>query len=413
MSAPAVWTVIAAALVLLMTPGLAFFYGGMTRVRSAVNMLMMSFVSIDLVAVAWILWGYGLSTAPALIPGIIGDPLSDLGLAQTLTAADPAEGLLAAGFSCTFAIIAVALISGSLADRARFGSWCLFVPLWVTVVYAPLAFMVWGEGGLFTAEGALGRIVGESVDFAGGLVVHINAGAAALVLCLLIGVRTGFGTDPEHRPHNLPFVMLGASLLWFGWFGFNAGAAADDAQAARIWVNTLLCPAAAMLGWLLIERLREGRASSLGAASGIVAGLVAITPACVDVDPVWAILLGAVSGAASALAVGLKYRFGYDDSLDVVGVHLVSGIIGTLALGVIAAGYSGAPAGLLYGGGFDLLAAQSVAVVVTLLFTCVMTSAIAWPIHRVLGLRVSAEEEAQGLDLAAHRESAYLFPMHG
>jgi Amt family ammonium transporter len=403
-TAQEVWTVVAAALVLLMTPGLAFFYGGMTRAKAALNMMMMSFVSIGFVAVVWALWGSSMATAPDAIPGVVGNPFADMALVNSIGTPD----MLTIGFSATFAIITVALISGSIADRAKFGAWCLFVPVWVTLVYAPLAFMVWADGGLFTEDGAIGSVLGEAIDFAGGLVVHINAGVAALVLCLILGVRRGFGKDPEHRPHNLPFVMLGAALLWFGWFGFNVGAAADGAQAGLIWVNTLVSPAAAMLGWLLVERLRNGHATSLGAASGIVAGLVAITPACANVDPGWAIVLGAVSGVASALAVGLKYRWGYDDSLDVVGVHLVSGVIGTVALGFIATGSTGTP-GLFYGGGLGLLLTQSVATVVSVAFTAVMTLIIGLAIHKTIGFRVSESEEDRGIDMAAHAESAYLF----
>lgn len=405
LTAQEVWTIVAAALVLLMTPGLAFFYGGMTRAKAALNMMMMSFVSIGFVAVVWVLWGSAMASAPALIPGVVGNPLGNLALVHSLGTSD----LLGIGFSATFAIITVALISGAMADRAKFGAWCVFVPVWVTLVYAPLAFMVWADGGLFTADGAIGSVLGEAIDFAGGLVVHINAGVAALVLCLIVGVRRGFGTDPDHRPHNLPFVMLGAAILWFGWFGFNVGAATTGAQAGLIWVNTLACPAAAMLGWLLVERIRNGHASSLGAASGIVAGLVAITPACANVDPGWAIVLGVVSGAASALAVGLKYRWGYDDSLDVVGVHLVSGIIGTLALGFIATPGVDGPAGLFYGGGLSLLLTQTVAVLCSVVFTGVMTLVIGLAIHKTIGFRVSEEDEDRGIDLASHSESAYIF----
>ncbi|WP_255411250.1 MULTISPECIES: ammonium transporter [Micrococcaceae] len=404
LTASDVWTVIAAALVLLMTPGLAFFYGGMTRVKAALNMMMMSFISIGLVGVVWVLWGSSMSSGKNMIPGVVGSPFADFGLGASLDSGD----LMAAGFSATFAIITVALISGAIADRAKFGTWCVFVPLWITLVYAPLAFMVWADGGLFTAEGAIGSVLGEAIDFAGGLVVHINAGVAGLVLCLILGVRRGFGKDPNQRPHNLPFVMLGAALLWFGWFGFNAGAAADATQAGLIWINTLVCPAAAMLGWLLVERLRDGHATSLGSASGIVAGLVAITPACANVDPGWAIVLGIIAGMACALAVGLKYRFGYDDSLDVVGVHLVAGIIGTVALGFIATPSTG-NAGLFYGGGVDQLIAQVVATVITVAYTAIMTFVIAMVLKKTIGFRVSEEEEVQGIDLASHAETAYAF----
>lgn len=403
LSASTVWTVVAAALVLLMTPALAFFYGGMTRVKAALNMMMMSFVSIGIVGVVWILWGSGIASGTALVPGVAGNPFTDFGS----TAASHSGELLAVAFSATFAIIAAALVSGAVADRTKFGSWCVFVPFWVTLVYAPVAFMVWGEGGLLK-DGAIGAALGEAIDFAGGTVVHINAGMAGLVLCLVLGARRGFGKDPNQRPHNLPFVMLGAGLLWFGWFGFNVGAAADAAQAGLTWVNTLVCPCAAMLGWLLVERFRDGHATTLGGASGIVAGLVAITPACANVDPVWAIVLGLVSGVASAYAVGLKFRWGYDDSLDVVGVHLVSGIVGTLALGFVATPGTGT-AGLFYGGGWGLLLTQTVAVLVTLVWCGVITAVIALVIQKTIGFRVTERAEVQGIDLAQHAETAYSF----
>ncbi|RUQ22460.1 ammonium transporter [Kocuria sp. HSID16901] len=402
LTAQDVWTIVAASLVLFMTPGLAFFYGGMTRVNSALNMILMSFVSIGLVGVVWALWGSSMATAPAMIPGIVGNPTGNFGLGQSISDGD----LMSAGFSATFAIITVSLISGSIADRTKFGSWCVFVPLWVTLVYAPLAFMVWADGGLFAEHGVIGQRLGEAIDFAGGLVVHINAGVAGLVLCLVLGVRRNFTTRAEHRPHNVPFVMLGAAILWFGWFGFNAGAATDAAQAGRIWVNTLVCPAAAMLGWLLTERLRDKHPTSLGAASGIVAGLVAITPACANVDPAWAIVLGFVSGVACALAVGLKYRWGYDDTLDVVGVHLVAGIIGTLALGFIATSSTGRP-GLFYGGGLGLLVTQVVATVATVGFTALGTFCIAWVLKRTIGFRISESDEEAGIDAMVHAETAY------
>lgn len=403
LTASNVWTIVAAAFVLLMTPGLALFYSGMTRAKSALNMMMMSVISMGLVSVCWVLWGHGMSGGEALIPGIVGSPLSNFGLANTL--AEGGSGLLSVAYGSTFAIIAVAIISGSIADRARFGAWCIFVPLWLTLVYCPLAFMVWG-GGLFGEEGLIGSAFGEPIDFAGGLVIHINAGVAGLILALVLGARKGFGQDPNHRPHSLPLVMLGAALLWFGWFGFNAGAASDAAQAGLIWINTLVAPAAAMLGWALLERVRDGHVTSLGAASGLVAGLVAITPACANVDPVAALVLGFISGIASGWAVGLKYRLGYDDSLDVVGVHLVSGIIGTLALGFVATGSTGT-AGLFYGGGFGLFVTQTVATVISMVFCAVMTLLIVIPIHRTLGFRVSEKQEVQGIDLAQHAETAY------
>jgi Amt family ammonium transporter len=244
-------------------------------------------------------------------------------------------------------------------------------------------------------------------------VVHINAGVAALILVLIIGNRKGFGKDPNHRPHNIPFVMLGAAILWFGWFGFNGGLAASAEQGGLIWVNTLAAPAAALIGWLITERIRDGHPTSLGAASGVVAGLVAITPACANVSPVGALGLGLVAGAASALAVGLKFRWGFDDSLDVVGVHLVSGIIGTVALGFIATPVDGAGGGLFYGGGLTQLWAQLAAAGIAIAYSAILTLLIALAIHKTMGFRVSQEQEAVGVDLSLHAETAYEFGVGG
>ncbi|MFZ3415572.1 ammonium transporter [Arthrobacter sp. 3Tela_A] len=401
LSAGHVWVMVSAALVLLMTPGLAFFYGGMTRAKAALNMMMMSFVSIGLVGVVWVLWGYSMTGGDG-IAGLFASPFAYFGLDGLIGT----EDMISAGFGATFAIITVALISGAIADRAKFGAWAVFVPVWVTLVYCPLAFMVWG-GGLLGEEGAIGSVVGEAIDFAGGTVVHINAGVAALVLALIIGKRRGFGSDPSHRPHNIPFVMLGAALLWFGWFGFNGGAAGTAEEAGLIWVNTLAAPAAAMVGWLITERIRDGRPTSLGAASGIVAGLVAITPACASISPVGALGLGLVSGILAALAVGLKYKLGYDDSLDVVGVHLVAGLVGTVAIGFIALPVDGEGGGLFYGGGFAQLGAQIVATVVAIVFSAVMTLIIGLAIHKTMGFRVTEEQEINGVDLSEHAETAY------
>ena len=403
LSAGHVWVMISAALVLLMTPGVAFFYGGMTRAKAALNMMMMSFVSIGLVGVVWVLWGFSMTGGDG-VGGLFGNPFASFGMSGLVDT----EDLISAGFGGTFAIITVALISGAIADRARFSAWAVFVPVWITLVYCPLAFMVWG-GGLLSEEGAIGSVVGEAIDFAGGTVVHINAGVAALVLALIIGKRRGFGKDPSQRPHNIPFVMLGATLLWFGWFGFNGGAAGTAEEAGLIWVNTMAAPAAAMVSWLLVERIRDGRPTSLGAASGIVAGLVAITPACANVSPLGAVGLGLVAGILSALAVGLKYRLGYDDSLDVVGVHLVAGIVGTVALGFIALPVEGAGGGLFYGGGFGQLGAQVVAAAVAIVFSAVLTLVIGLAIHKTMGFRISEEDEVNGADLSEHAETAYEF----
>ena len=395
-----VWVMVSAALVLLMTPGLAFFYGGLSRARSAINMMMMSFGAMGLVAVAWVLWGYSMSGGGTSLAGVVADPVTAFGLLGV-----SGEDLIKVGYASTFAIIAVALISGAVADRARFKAWLVFAPLWVTLVYTPLAFMVWG-GGLLGADGAIGALVGPALDFAGGLVVHMAAGVGALVLAMTIGRRAGFAPS-LHRPHNVPFVMLGAALLWFGWFGFNAGAATSLAEGGLIWINTLVAPGAGLVAWLITEQLRTGRMTSVGAASGIVAGLVAITPACAYVTPLGALVIGAVAGVLCCYAVDVKFRLGIDDSLDVVGLHYVAGLWGTVSIGLLAVPQADGRAGLLLGGGASLLVAQAVAVLVTTVFAAAVTALIAWGIHRTMGFRISAEEEVAGIDLAEHQESAY------
>lgn len=403
LTAGSVWLMVSAAMVLLMTPALGLFYGGMTRAKASLNMIMMSFVSAGIVGVVWVLWGYSMSTGQGVL-GVFGDPFANFGLAKLMGSPD----LLKAGFSATFAIITVALISGAIADRAKFTAWALFVPIWITVVYCPLAFMVWG-GGLMSVGGAVSSVYGQVIDFAGGTVVEISSGTAALVLVLILGNRHGFGKDPAHRPHNIPFVMLGAGILWFGWFGFNAGAATTAAQAGLIWVNTLAAPAAAMLSWLVVEKIRHGHPTSLGAASGVVAGLVAITPSCANVSPLAAVGLGLASGAACCVFVDLKFKFGFDDSLDVVGVHLGGGLIGTLALGLIALPVDGHGGGLFYGGGLHQLVAQIVAVLITVTLSGLATAAIGLAIHKTIGFRVSHEAEVAGVDRAEHAETAYEF----
>ncbi|NLG56408.1 MAG: ammonium transporter [Rhodococcus sp.] len=412
-----------ASLVLLMTPGLAFFYGGMSRKKSVLNMMMMSFGAMAVIAVIYVLWGWSMSygSGDDSIGGFFNNPFEQFGLNGTLTDSDGnfllTDGIpnaVLVGFQMTFAIITVALISGAIADRVKFGTWLVFAGIWVTLVYFPLAHMVWGGGFLSHSENSLASMIfgttevdGETVasvapiDFAGGTVVHINAGIAALVLALVVGKRTGFGKT-AFRPHNLPFVMLGAALLWFGWFGFNAGSALGANESAGLaWVNTTVATAAAILGWLLTERIRDGHATSLGAASGTVAGLVAITPAAGSLSPVGSIALGAVAGVLAALAVGLKYKLGYDDSLDVVGVHLVAGLWGTVAIGALAT-----DGGFLYGGDFKLLVIQIAIALFALLFTAVLTTAIAFAL-KPLGWRISKDDEARGIDETEHAETAY------
>ncbi len=398
-----VWVLVATALVLIMTPGLGLFYGGMTRAKAALNMIMMSFISAGIVGVIWVLWGYSMTSGEGVL-GIFGNPFASFGLTNLIGSPD----LIKAAYAGTFAMVTVALISGAIADRAKFSSWVLFVPIWITLVYCPLAYMVWG-GGLLGANGAITSVFGQVIDFAGGTVVEISSGVAALVLAVIVGKRQGFGKDPNHRPHNIPFIMLGAAILWFGWFGFNGGAATTAEQAGLIWINTLVAPGAAMLSWLVTEKIRHGHPTSLGAASGVVAGLVAITPSCANVSPVAAIGLGFVAGALCAIFVDLKYRFGLDDSLDVVGVHLGGGLIGTLALGFIALPVDGQGGGLFYGGGLQQLVAQTVAVLVTVLLSGLVTIVVGLAIHKTLGFRVSEQAESAGVDLSEHAETAYAF----
>ncbi|OMH37166.1 ammonium transporter [Tersicoccus sp. Bi-70] len=412
------WVLVSAALVLLMTPGLAFFYGGMTRAKGVLNMMMMSFGALALVGVLWVLVGYSMAFGTDVGGGLLGNPFEKFGLQGVLGTGDgaPMAGsipeIVFVGFQAVFAIITVALISGAIADRAKFGSWMLFAGIWAVLVYFPVAHWVFdfNTSGDTNTGGWIGQGLGV-IDFAGGTAVHINAGAAALALALVLGKRKGFGKDPGHRPHNLPLVMLGAGLLWFGWFGFNAGSALGaNAVAGYAWINTLVAPCAAILGWLLVERLRDGHATSLGAASGAVAGLVAITPACSAITPLWSIVLGLIAGVACALAVGLKYRWGYDDSLDVVGVHLVGGIIGTLFIGLAAD--PGSPAGatgLFYGGGLTQLGLQAIGAFSVLIYSLVVAFVLAWLISKTVGFRISEEHEMTGVDLTQHAETAYQY----
>ena len=410
------WLLVSSALVLLMTPGLAFFYGGLNRSKSVLNMMMMSFGAIGIAGLVWVLYGYSAVFGGDLGGGWLGNPFEFFGLQgatddQSLMAASGVPFLVAAGYQATFAIITVALISGAVADRMKFSAWLTFTAVWVTVVYLPLAHWVWG-GGLLSATG-LTEGLSTPIDFAGGTVVHINAGTAGLVLAIVLGKRRGFGKEAM-RPHNLPFVMLGAALLWFGWFGFNAGSEfAADSTAGRAWLNTLLATGIAMLAWLATEKVRDGHATSLGAASGVVAGLVAITPAAAAVDTWGAIGIGVVAGVLCALAVGLKFRFGYDDSLDVVGVHLVGGLVGTILIGFFATNTNsawypdGAQNGLFYGGGVTQLATQTIVALAAVLFSFTATYVIALILKATIGLRVSDEAEVGGIDLAVHAETAY------
>ncbi|GGH35454.1 ammonium transporter [Microbacterium album] len=400
------WLIAATALVLFMTPGVAFFYGGLVKAKSVVSMMMMSFGSLGLVSVLWILYGANMSAVSGeSFFEFAGNPFSDFGLAGI---ADSSDDLLSTTFGATFAIITVALISGAIADRAKFGAWMIFAGVWATLVYFPVAAWVWGDGWIMQLGEAMFPGAGvEVLDYAGGTVVHINAGAAALALALVLGKRIGFQKG-VHKPHNVPLVMLGASILWFGWFGFNAGAegtgalGTEDTVVGLIVVNTLGATAAAILGWLIVEKLKDGKATSVGAASGAVSGLVAITPACANLAPGWALLLGIIAGAACALAVELKWKLGYDDSLDVVGIHLVGGLLGALYLGFFATG-----TGLFVGGGIEQLVIQFIAAIVTLVYAFVVAWIIGFAIEKTIGFRVKNEDEIAGVDTVVHGEEGY------
>jgi Amt family ammonium transporter len=392
-----------------MTPGLAIFYGGMVRAKSALNMMMMSFAAIGVTTIIWVLYGYSLTFGTSQ-GGLIGD-LGHIGLSGTLDQVVGAEGhqiptLAFAMFQLTFAIITVALLSGAIADRAKYGSWVLFVAAWVTLVYVPVAHWAFAS-----QSGSGGWIIDKlgALDFAGGTVVEINSGAAALALAIVLGKRDGFRRDPM-RPHNMPLVLLGAGMLWFGWFGFNAGSALSAGSlAATAMINTQIASAAAAMSWITFEKFRDGKATTLGVASGAIAGAVVITPACGYVNPIGALILGLIAGVASSYAVSRKYKFGYDDSLDVVGVHGVSGIVGMIGIGLFATATVNATGkeGLFINGSPDLLIKQLIAIVAVAAFSFCATWLIATVITRTIGFRVPRDEELTGLDTTYHAESAY------
>ncbi|WP_438854828.1 ammonium transporter [Agromyces sp. M3QZ16-3] len=409
------FVLLSAALVLLMAPGLAFFYGGLVKAKSVISMMMMTFGAAGLIGVLWVLYGYAIAFPGS--DGLVAPwsiDWSALGLTSILEIPEDASypPLAFAAFQATFAIITVALVSGAIADRAKFGAWMVFAGLWATVVYFPVASWVFNFGvaddGSFAYGGWITYGLQEAfgvgvIDFAGGTAVHINSGAAALALALVLGRRVGFGKG-AHIPHNPPYVLLGAGLLWFGWFGFNAGSElAADGTAAMAFVNTLAAPAAALLAWLVVERIKDGKPTSIGAASGAVAGLVAITPACAALTPVWAIVLGLVAGGVCALAIDLKFKLGFDDSLDVVGIHLVGGLIGTLYLGFFANG-----TGLFMGGDGTQLVVQAMAAFSVLAYSFVLTLVIGFAIEKLMGFRVKNEDEVAGIDLAEHGEEGYV-----
>jgi Amt family ammonium transporter len=398
------WLLVSTALVLLMTPGLALFYGGLNRAKGVLNMMMMSFSCIGLVSILWLFYGFTVAFGDDQ-NGFFGDLGQYLGTKNMVNEVWGETGIPAyvfIAFQMMFAIITVALISGAISDRARFAGWLLFAFAWATVVYFPVAHMVWGGGWIGADIKAL--------DFAGGTAVHINAGAAALALALVLGRRVGWPKD-SYKPHNVPMVALGAALLWFGWFGFNAGSELTaDGTTAVAFINTQVATAAALLGWIIVEWVRDGKPTMVGASSGAVAGLVAITPACAFIAPFAAALLGLVAGAVCALAVSLKYRLGYDDSLDVVAVHFVGGWIGTLWIGFFgSAGISSlvADEGLFYGGGGIQLARQLAGAAIVSVYSFAVALILAFAIQRTIGFRASSEAEVDGIDLAEHAESGY------
>jgi ammonium transporter, Amt family len=412
------WVLASAALVLLMTPGLAFFYGGMVRIKSVLNMLMMSYIAIGIVSVLWVLYGFSFAfgtTGNGFFGGFgqlgLGEAMNNLTAANGV--AYPIPALAFSMFQLMFAIITPALISGAIADRAKFLGWSVFVTLWTTIAYFPIAHWVFSFGD--DSGNHAGWLAHWGVeDFAGGTAVHINAGAAGLALALVLGKRNGW-PKAQFKPHNLPFVMLGAGLLWFGWFGFNAGSALGaNGLAALAFTNTQVATASAMLGWLIVEKLRDGHATSLGAASGAVAGLVAITPACAFLVPWAAVLLGLLAGAICAFSVGLKYKLGFDDSLDVVGVHLVGGITGCLYLGFFSTAKVGAVNsasvdGLFYGGGLSLLGKQATAALSVGFYSFIVAFVVGYLINKTIGFRLDDESEETGIDVIEHAESGYDF----
>jgi Amt family ammonium transporter len=397
------WIIVAAAMVLLMTPGLAFFYGGMVRGKNVLGMLAQNFVTMGVVSVLWITGVYSLAFSGK--GKWIGD-FHQFGLNHIWQQATGFETLtipplVFCAFQLMFAIITPALITGATADRLKFGAWTLFSAIWLVVVYAPVAHWVFSPSGWLFKLGAL--------DFAGGTVVHANAGAAALAVILVIGKRKGWPKE-RMRPHNVPFVLLGTGLLWFGWFGFNAGSAlAANTTSAFAFVNTNTATGAALLAWILTEKIRDGHATTLGAASGAVAGLVAITPACGFVSPMGSIAIGFAAGVICALATGLKTKFGYDDALDVVGVHLIGGILGALTIGLFATKMTNSAGanGFFYKGGWTLMGHQAVAVLAVVAYSFVATYILAQILDKTIGLRVSEDAESIGLDLSQHAETAY------
>ena len=394
------WVLVSSALVLLMTPGLAFFYGGMVRGKNVLGMLAQNFVTMGMVSILWILGVYSLAFNGT--GGLIGN-LHQFGLnhiwEQPTGLSLTIPPMVFVAFQLMFAIITPALITGGTADRLKFGSWVAFSSLWLVLVYAPVAHWVFSPAGWLFKKGA--------EDFAGGTVVHANAGAAALAVILVVGKRKGWPKE-RMRPHNVPYVLLGAGLLWFGWFGFNAGSALSaNTLSAYAFVNTNTATGAALIGWILTEKIRDGHSTTLGAASGAVAGLVAITPACGYVSPVGSIVIGILAGIVCCLATGLKNLFKFDDALDVVGVHLVGGVLGALLIGLFGTAMVNGANGVFYKGGWTLMGHQALAVVAVVAYSFIVTYILAQILDKTIGLRVSEEDEAAGLDLSQHAETAY------
>lgn len=410
------WMLASTALVLLMTPGLAFFYGGMVRTKSVLNMMMMSFITIGIVSILWVIYGFELAFGYKADSPWYGN-LSFSGLGGMVNGLTnnggiyPIPVLVFAAFQLMFAIITPALISGAVADRTKFTAWAVFVAVWSTIVYFPVAHWVFAFGNKVgdTVTGT-GFLAGKGLeDFAGGTAVHVNAGAAGLALAIILGKRVGWRKE-SMRPHSLPLVLLGSGLLWFGWFGFNAGSAlAANGIAGLAFLNTQVATAGSLIGWLLVEKIRNGHPTSLGAASGAVAGLVAITPACAFVAPWAAVVIGLFAGIFCALAVGLKYKFGFDDSLDVVGVHLIGGIWGSLSIGLFGTQVVNSVGldGLFYGGGSALLGKQALGVGMVALYSFLVTLVLGFIIEKTIGFRVSKDAEVEGVDLSEHAETAY------
>jgi Amt family ammonium transporter len=395
------WVLASAALVLLMTPGLAFFYGGMVRAKNVLGMLMQNFFCIGIISVVWVLVSYsiafggsnayfggfhfaGLQHMDQQVPGGIGATIPPI---------------VFVAFQLMFAVITPALITGATADRWKFGPFVVFVLIWGIVIYAPIAHWVFSPEGWLFKRGA--------EDFAGGTVVHANAGAAAMAVAIVLGKRRGWPRD-NFRPHNVPFVLLGAALLWFGWFGFNAGSALGaNTSAGYAFVNTNTATAAALLGWLIVEKIRDGHPTTLGAASGAVAGLVAITPAAGFISPMGSILLGLLAGSICCLCTTLKFKFGLDDSLDVGAVHLVGGVLGALLIGFLGDAKVLGANGVFYGGGWSLMGKQALAVVSTVSYSFFGTLIIAYVMNKIWKMKMTDEEQLEGMDTVLHNETAY------